>query len=98
MGPGAGVFCCPFGPAHSSVLGPAAWSLNLTSEAGFIVALLVGLVIGNFLPRFAAGLQAAIRPEWYIKTAIVLLGGFFGVSAAKQLGLANAVMFRGLCR
>ncbi len=30
MGPGACVFCCPFGPAHSSVLGPAAWSLNLT--------------------------------------------------------------------
>jgi Spy/CpxP family protein refolding chaperone len=30
MGPGGGVFCCPFGPAHSSVLGPAAWSLNLT--------------------------------------------------------------------
>jgi len=32
MGPGACVFCCPFGPAHSSVLGPAAWSLNLTDE------------------------------------------------------------------
>ena len=30
MGPGACAFCCPFGPAHSSVLGPAAWSLNLT--------------------------------------------------------------------
>ncbi len=30
MGPGACVFGCPFGPAHSSVLGPAAWSLNLT--------------------------------------------------------------------
>ncbi len=29
-GLGCGVFCCPFGPAHSSVLGPAAWSLNLT--------------------------------------------------------------------
>lgn len=32
MGPGACVFCCPFGPAHSSVLGPVAWSLNLTAE------------------------------------------------------------------
>ncbi len=29
-GLGGGVFCCPFGPAHSSVLGPLAWSLNLT--------------------------------------------------------------------
>jgi Spy/CpxP family protein refolding chaperone len=32
MGLGGGVFCCPFGPAHSSVLGPLAWSLNLTDE------------------------------------------------------------------
>lgn len=30
MGPCGGVFCCPLGPAHSSVLGPMAWSLNLT--------------------------------------------------------------------
>ena len=27
-----------------------AWSLNLTNESGFIIALLVGLFIGNFLP------------------------------------------------
>ena len=32
MGPGGCVFCCPFGPAHSSVLGPAAWALKLTDE------------------------------------------------------------------
>ena len=29
------------------------WSLNLTGEAGFIVALLAGLAVGNFLPRVA---------------------------------------------
>jgi uncharacterized membrane protein YadS len=73
------------------------WSLKLTSEAGFIVALLAGLTIGNFLPAVARALDDAIRPEWYIKTAVVLLGGFFGVSAAAQLGLAKAVLFRGLC-
>ena len=28
-----------------------AWSLNLTSEAGFIIALIAGLVVGNFLPK-----------------------------------------------
>ena len=33
----------------------------------------------------------------YIKTAIVILGGFLGVTAAEQLGLATSVMFRGLC-
>lgn len=73
------------------------WSLNLTSEAGFIIALLVGLFIGNFFPGFAKIMGEAIRPELYIKTAIVILGGFLGITAAEQLGLATSVMFRGLC-
>src|SRR5437763_700536 len=49
------------------------WSLNLTGEAGFIVALIAGLAVGNFMPRVAQWLREAVRPEWYIKTAIVLL-------------------------
>ena len=73
------------------------WSLNLTAEAGFIIALAAGLVVGNFFPRFAQSIKAAIRPEWYIKTAIVILGGVLGIAAVKQWGLAKAVMFRGLC-
>ncbi|MBI3940023.1 MAG: putative sulfate exporter family transporter [Acidobacteria bacterium] len=73
------------------------WSLNLTSEAGFIVALITGLVIGNFFPAFADWIKPAMRSEWYVKTAIVILGGFFGVSAIEQMGLAKAVIFRGLC-
>ncbi|MCX6897533.1 MAG: putative sulfate exporter family transporter [Verrucomicrobia bacterium] len=73
------------------------WSLQLTAEAGFIVALAAGLIVGNFLPRFGNALREAIRPEWYVKTAIVLLGGFFGVAAAGQLVLAKAVLFRGVC-
>lgn len=72
------------------------WSLRLTSEAGFIVALLVGLLVGNFLPRFADWLKEAVRPEWYIKTAIVILGGFLGIVAAEKLSLATSLMFRGL--
>ena len=73
------------------------WSLKLTPEAGFIVALLVGLILGNFFPSFAGAIKEAVRPELYIKTAIVILGGFLGVTAAEKLGLASAVMFRGLC-
>ena len=73
------------------------WSLNLTAEAGFIIALLAGLVVGNFFPRFAQSIRTAIRPEWYIKTAIVILGGVLGVRALDQWVLAKAVMFRGLC-
>ena len=73
------------------------WSLNLTGEAGYIVALIAGLLIGNFVPGLARAMQEAIRPELYIKTAIVLLGAGLGVKSAEALGLASAVMFRGLC-
>jgi uncharacterized membrane protein YadS len=71
------------------------WALGLTGEAGFIVALLVGLILGNFFPGVAAFLKEATRPEWYIKTAIVILGASLGVQAAGATGLAKAVMFRG---
>jgi uncharacterized membrane protein YadS len=73
-----------------------AWSLGLTGEAGFIVALLAGLFIGNVFPGVAAWLSEATRPEWYIKTAIVILGAFLGIQAAEKAGLARAVLFRGL--
>ena len=73
------------------------WSLNLTGEAGFIIALIAGLLVGNFFPRGAEYLKEATRPELYIKTAIVILGAGLGVKAAESLGLASAVMFRGLC-
>ena len=71
--------------------------LDGTPEAGFVIALAAGLVVGNFLPRFAEMIRTAIRPEWYIKTAIVIMGGVLGVAAVTQWGLAKAVMFRGLC-
>ena len=73
------------------------WSLKLTGEGGFIVALLAGLIVGNFFPGAAKVMQDATRPELYIKTAIVILGALLGVKAAGSVGLASAVMFRGLC-
>ena len=72
------------------------WSLRLTSEGGFIVALIAGLAVGNFLPGLADWMKEAVRPEWYIKTAIVILGGFLGIIAAEKLSLATSLMFRGL--
>ena len=36
------------------------WSLKLTSEGGFIVALLTGLFIGNFMPAFAAWMKEGL--------------------------------------
>ncbi len=73
------------------------WSLNLTNESGFIIALLAGLLIANCSSRACNALREAIRPELYIKTAIVILGGFLGIAALEQRHLATSVMFRGAC-
>jgi len=73
------------------------WSLSLTNESGFIIALIAGLLLGNFLPGVARAIKEAIRPELYIKTAIVILGGFLGIAALEQRQLATSVIFRGIC-
>jgi uncharacterized membrane protein YadS len=72
-----------------------AWSLKLTNEAGYIVALVSGLLIANFAPRLADWLKEAVRPELYIKVAIVLLGAVFAVTAAGKLTLASSLVLRG---
>jgi uncharacterized membrane protein YadS len=72
------------------------WSLRLTNEGGYIVALVAGLVIANFFPRFADWLKEAVRPELYIKIAIVILGGFLAVTIAGKLSLATSVLLRGI--
>jgi uncharacterized membrane protein YadS len=71
------------------------WSLKLTNEGGFVVALLSGLVIANFFPRLAEWLKEAIRPELYIKIAIVILGATVAVTAAGRLNLAASLLLRG---
>src|SRR5215471_17369891 len=72
------------------------WSLRLTGEFGYVLALLIGLAIANLLPTAARWLAEAARAELFIKTAIVILGGTVGVKAAEQLGLASSIMWRGL--
>jgi uncharacterized membrane protein YadS len=73
------------------------WSLSLTGESGFILALLAGLVIGNFFPKVSQTLKEASRPELFIKTAIVIMGAGLGLKAAESFSLATNIMFRGLC-
>jgi uncharacterized membrane protein YadS len=72
------------------------WSLKLTSEGGYIFALLAGLVVANVFPRFAENIKDAVRPELYIKVAIVILGGVFAVTAAGKLNLASSLLIRGV--
>src|SRR5262249_7171360 len=83
--------------AHVAAVTPAelqrfgiSWSLRLTNEGGFIVALLVGIFIANFLPGLARWLNEAIRPELYIKIAIVILGAALAVTIAGRLSLAGS--------
>ncbi len=72
------------------------WSLGLTGEAGYLLALLAGLAIANLLPRLARWLEVAAKPEWFIKTAIVVLGAALGLKAAESSGLTQVILFRGL--
>ena len=72
------------------------WSLKLTGEGGYIFALIAGLIIANFFPRFAEAIKEAVRPELYIKIAIVILGGFIAVTAAGKLSLASSLLLRGV--
>ena len=72
------------------------WSLRLTNEDGFIVALVAGLLIANFFPRFADWLREAARPELYIKVAIVVLGAFLATTFAGKLNFASTIVLRGI--
>ena len=72
------------------------WSLKLTNEGAYIFALIAGLLIANVFPRFAEAIKDAVRPELYIKIAIVILGGFFAVTAAGKLSLAGSLLLRGV--
>lgn len=73
------------------------WSLGLSGEIGLVFALLVGLAIANFIPSLSNYLQEAARPEWFIKTAIVILGASLGIKFLDAMGLATTIVIRGLC-
>lgn len=82
-------------PQNAAKLG-VSWSLGL-GEFGFVIALVLGLIIGNFFPKTSAFLSTAAKPEWYIKTGIVILGMTIAIKTVSAMGLASTVIFRGLC-
>ena len=89
--------------AHFAAVTPAelekfgiSWSLKLTNEGGYIVALIAGLIVANVFPRFAAWLNDAIRPELYVKIAIVVLGAFLAVTVVGRISLAGSLLLRGV--
>ena len=50
-------------PAEQQKFGNISWSLKLTNEGAYIFALISGLIIANFLPRFASAIKDAVRPS-----------------------------------
>ncbi|PID76795.1 MAG: putative sulfate exporter family transporter [Deltaproteobacteria bacterium] len=70
-------------------------TLSLGGGASFILALIVGLIIGNFFKPLARYLSVAAKPEWYIKTAIVFLGVKVGYLPIKAVLKGQALGAKG---
>jgi uncharacterized membrane protein YadS len=71
------------------------WGLQLGEGAPYLLALLAGLAIGNLTKGFAARLQEAAKPEWFIKTAIVFLGVNLGAMTIEATGFAVELILTG---
>lgn len=71
------------------------WGLQLGGGFSYILSLLVGLFIGNFMKGFAKFLRESAKPEWFIKTAIVFLGvklGHMSISSSAKVGAGGSLM------
>lgn len=73
------------------------WSLSLGGGASYLLALTVGLFIGNFIKPLARFLEDAAKPEWYITTAIVLLGIKVGLMSMEAADFAFELAMAGIC-
>lgn len=73
------------------------WGLSLGSGVAYILCLVVGLIIGNFIKPLAEFCREACKPEWYIKTAIVYLGIKVGVMTMKAAGMTFELALAGAC-
>ena len=71
------------------------WGLQLGGGFSFMLALAVGLIIGNFFKPFVAKIKEAAKPEWFIKTAIVLLGVKLGMMTMKASGFTYELALAG---
>ena len=71
------------------------WGLQLGGGASYILALIIGLIIGNFMSGFSSKLKEAAKPEWFIKTGIVLLGIKLGMMRMKAAGFTYELAIAG---
>ncbi|ADJ28352.1 Uncharacterized protein family UPF0324 [Nitrosococcus watsonii C-113] len=72
------------------------WGLSLGGGFSYMLALAVGLIIGNFFKGFAEFLKEAAKPEWFIKTAIVYLGIKIGLMSIEAAGFTFELAITGI--
>ncbi len=71
------------------------WGLQLCGGFSYVLALTLGLIIGNFIKPLAEFVRVAAKPEWFIKTAIVYLGIKVGIMSMKAAGFAFELALAG---
>lgn len=71
------------------------WGLQLGGGFSFMLALAMGLIIGNVFRGFADKIREAAKPEWFIKTAIVLLGIKLGMMTMQAAGFTYELALAG---
>ena len=71
------------------------WSLGMGGGGAYILCLLAGLIIGNFIKPLSKFLETAAKPEWFIKTAIVYLGVKLGVKSMEASDFAFDIAISG---
>jgi uncharacterized membrane protein YadS len=72
------------------------WGLSLGGGFSYMLALVIGLVIGNFFKSLAEFLKEAAKPEWFIKTAIVYLGIKIGLMSIEAAGFTFELALTGI--
>ncbi len=83
-------------PVHEFEKHGLSWGLSLGGGFSYLLALVIGLIIGNFFKGFAAFLSEAAKPEWFIKTAIVFLGVKIGVMSIEAAGFIAELVLTGV--
>ena len=83
-------------PVHEFAKHDLSWGLSLGGGFSYLLALVIGLIIGNFFKGTAAFLSEAAKPEWFIKTAIVFLGIKIGVMSMEAAGFVQELVLTGI--
>lgn len=74
---------------------PLSWSLQLGNGMSYILALLTGLLLGHYSKRTKTLFAEALQADWYLKTAIVLLGATLGMMSMSLTRHTSSMILTG---